>query len=187
MKLPTHPYQWREQSRSAKFENPWMRVEQCRVTDPSGLPRDYGLVHFKNKAVGIIPYQDGHIWLVGQSRFAMQSYSWEIPAGGCPAGEDMLETAQRELREETGMRAQSLQPISRFALSNSITDETGVLYLATQLTAGQTDLESSEDISLLKLTLDDAYKAVETGQISQAISIMAIHKLMLMRHMGELS
>jgi len=187
MKLPTHPYQWRESRRTVKFENPWMRVDECHVTDPSGVPKNYGLIHFKNRAVGIIPYHRGYIWLVGQSRFAMNAYSWEIPAGGAPEGEDMLETARRELREETGMTAQNFTPISQFVLSNSITDETGILYLATHLTHGETEFETTEDISVLKLTLDEAYAAVETGQITQAISIMAIHKLMLMRHMGELA
>lgn len=187
MKLPRHPYNWREHSRIARFENPWLRLDECAVTDPGGVAHNYGLVHFKNKAVGIIPYQDGHIWLVGQSRFAMNAYSWEIPAGGAPEGETLLETARKELREETGMTAERFTPISQFALSNSVTDETGVLYLATGLQDGQSAHESTEDISLHKISLDDAYQAVETGQITQAISIMAIHKLMLMRFMGELA
>ncbi len=186
MKLPKHPYLWREHGQETRFENPWIRVDEYPVTDPSGLPKKYGLVHFKNKAVGIIPYADGHIWLVGQSRFAMRAYSWEIPAGGCPASEDMRETARRELREETGITAQNFKAISRFHLSNSVTDETGILYLATGLTHGATQFESTEDISVKKIALDEAYAAVEAGDITQAISIMGIHKLMLMRLMGEL-
>jgi len=186
MTLPKNPYLWREKSRQAKFENPWIRLDECAVTDPSGLPHNYGLVHFKNRAVGIIPYEDGHIWLVGQSRFAMMAYSWEIPAGGCPEGETLLGTARKELREETGMGAQNFTPLSKFHLSNSVTNETGILYLATGLSAGQNALESTEDISLHKLSLDDAYAAVEAGEITQAISIMAIYKLMLMRELGEL-
>ena len=184
--LPSNPYLWREKSRQVKFENPWLRLEACDVTDPSGKAHEYGLVHFKNRAVGIVPYEDGHIWLVGQSRFAMNAYSWEIPAGGAPQGETLIGTAAKELREETGMNAQEFRPISEFHLSNSVTDETGILYLATGLSAGQNALESTEDISLHKLSLDDAYAAVEAGEITQAISIMAIHKLMLMRYMGEL-
>jgi len=186
MKLPKNPYLWREFSREAKFENPWLRLDECAVTDPNGLPHNYGLVHFKNRAVGIVPYQDGHIWLVGQSRFAMQAYSWEIPAGGSPPSETLRETGHKELREETGMRAEKLTPLCEFHLSNSVTDETGILYLATGLSAGENALESTEDISLQKISLDDAYAAAEAGEITQAISIMAIYKLMLMRSLGEL-
>jgi len=116
----------------------------------------------------------------------MGAYSWEIPAGGSPTGETLLETARKELREETGMAAEDFTPIARFHLSNSVTDETGVLYLARGLSEGQSAPETTEDISLHKLSLDDAYTAVETGEITQAISIMAIHKLMLMRYRGEL-
>lgn len=186
MILPQNPYLWREHSREVKFENPWLRIDECRVIDPSGLPHNYGLVHFKNRAVGIIPYAEGHIWLVGQSRFAMDAYSWEIPAGGCTKGETLLDTARKELREETGIHAEGFTPLCEFHLSNSVTDETGILYLATGLTAGENALESTEDISLQKISLDDAYAAVEAGEITQAISIMAIYKLKLMRALGEL-
>jgi len=186
MTLPKHAYKWQEKSRTAKFENPWLRVDECAVIDPSGLAHNYGLVHFKNRAVGIVPYENNHIWLVGQSRFAMQNYSWEIPAGGCPKDSTLLETARKELREETGMSAQNFTPIAQFHLSNSVTDETGIIYLATDLSHGETALESTEDISLHKLTLDKAYAAVEAGEITQAVSVMAIHKLMLMRYMNEL-
>lgn len=186
MILPQNSYLWTEHSRTAKYENPWMRLDECRVTDPNGQQHDYGLVHFKSKAVGIIPYEDGYIWLIGQSRFAMQAYSWEIAAGGCPEGETTLNTAKRELREETGLAAQTYTEISRFHLSNSITDEFGILYLATGLTQMDTAFESTEDITIHKISLDDAFLAVEAGEITQAISIMAIYKLIIMRARGAL-
>jgi len=153
-------FAWRLGTPQLKYENPWMRVDEIPAVDPNGQDALYGLVHFKNLAVGVVPYQDGHIWLVGQSRVAFQSYSWEIPAGGDPAGQDPLGTAHRELREETGFTARHMEQILDMELSNSITDERSIVYLATDLTAGETELESSEDISLMKISLDNALKLI---------------------------
>lgn len=186
MKLPRPDYQWREKNRQTRFDNPWMRVDDCAVIDPSGTDRQYGLVHFKNSAIGIIPYEAGHIWLVGQSRFSMGAYSWEIPAGGCPHDQDKLMAARRELREETGIIAKKFSLLSRFHLSNSITDEAGRLYLATGLSHGSAQPEICEDISVKKITLDQAYAAAQAGEITQAVSLLAIYKLVIMRQMGEL-
>jgi len=163
-----------------------MRVDEIPAVDPNGREALYGLVHFKNLAVGILPYEDGHIWLVGQSRVAFQEYSWEIPAGGDPDGLDPEGAARRELREETGLTAQKMVQILTMELSNSITDERCIVYLATGLTQGESEMESSEDLSLMKLSLDDALAAVDSGEIRQALSVAAILKLGRMRARGEL-
>jgi len=163
-----------------------MRVDDIPAIDPNGKEALYGLVHFKNLAVGIIPFQDDHIWLVGQSRVAFQSYSWEIPAGGDPKGLDPEGTARRELQEETGFTAARIEPILEMELSNSITDERGIVYLATGLTQGESELESSEDISLMKLSLDAALAAVDAGEIRHALGVAAILKLGRMRDLGQL-
>ncbi len=184
--FPRPAFAWRLGDASAAFENAWMRVDEIPAVDPNGREVIYGLVHFKNLAVGIIPYEDNHIWLVGQSRVAFQNYSWEIPAGGDPQGLDLIGTAHRELREETGLSAKNIEPILTLELSNSITDERCIVYLATGLTTGATALESSEDISLMKLSLDDALAAVDTGEIRQALSVAAILKLGRMRALGQL-
>jgi len=184
--FPRPAFAWRLKPSQAAFENPWMRVDEIPAIDPNGREAVYGLVHFKNLAIGIVPYEDGRIWLVGQSRVAFQHYSWEIPAGGDPGGLDPEGTARRELREETGFTAARLQQILTMEISNSVTDERALVYLATDLTPGTSALESSEDITLMKLSLDDALAAVDSGEIRQALSVAAILKLGRMRARGEL-
>jgi len=163
-----------------------MRVDDIPALDPNGKDALYGLVHFKNLAIGIVPYEDGHIWLVGQSRVPFQSYSWEVPAGGDPAGKDPVGTAHRELKEETGFSANRMDKILTMEMSNSVTDEFCYVYLATGLTSGDAELESSEDISLMKISLDAALAAIDSGDIRHAIGIAAILKLSRMRALGQL-
>lgn len=153
---------------------------------PDGSDGVYGVVRFKNRAVGVIPYQDGQIWMVGQTRYALDAYSWEIPEGGVPKGEDMAEAARRELKEETGLSARTLTHLFDVHTSNSITDEWGRIYLATDLTEGETEPDPSEDISELKLTVQDAVTHIEAGRITDCMTIAAVYKLRLMQLQGEL-
>jgi len=184
--FPRPEFAWQLGTPEAKFENPWMRVQSIPAVNPSGQDTQYGLVHFKNLAVGVVPYEAGYIWLVGQSRVAFQSYSWEVPAGGGSHDDTPENAARRELQEETGYRADHLEQILTMELSNSITDERCVVYLATGLTAGKDAMESSEDISVMKVSLDDALTAVDAGEIRQALSVAAILKLGRMRSEGQL-
>ncbi len=185
-KLPRPAFAWSLGTPAAQFENSWMRVDLIPAVDPRGVKKSYGLVHFKNLAVGIVPYHDGHIWLVGQSRVAFQSYSWEVPAGGGAFDEAPEKAALRELKEETGFSAGRLEQILTMELSNSITDERCLVFLATELTSGENALESSEDISLMKMSLDAALAAVDAGEIRQSLSVAAILKLGRMRNEGQL-
>jgi 8-oxo-dGTP pyrophosphatase MutT (NUDIX family) len=173
-------------SKQIVFENPWFKVETAPVTTPGGTPATYGVVRFQNRAVGVIPYENGKIWLVGQTRYPFDDYSWEIPEGGVPKDEDMADAARRELKEETGLSADTLTHLLDFQLSNSITDERGTLFLARGLTQGETDLEPSEDITGLTLSLEDLLHHIDTGAITDAITIMAAYKLRLMQLSGEL-
>jgi len=184
--FPRPAFAWQLGTPTAKYENPWMRVDDIPAVDPNGKDALYGLVHFKNLAIGVIPYQEEHIWLVGQSRVAFQSYSWEVPAGGDPSGKDPIGTAHRELKEETGFTAGRMEEILKMELSNSITDEACIVYLATDLTAGQTEMESSEDISIMKISLDDALAAIDAGEIRHALGVATILKLGRMRALGQL-
>lgn len=186
-RFPRPDFAWQLGAPQANYENPWMRIDEIPAIDPNGKSALYGLVHFKNLAIGVVPYQEGHIWLVGQSRVAFRSYSWEVPAGGDPSGDDPIGTAHRELREETGFTAGRMEQILEMELSNSVTDERCKVYLATDLTAGDAELESSEDISLMKISLNDALQAVDAGEIRQALSVAAILKLGRMRAEGALN
>jgi hypothetical protein len=103
---PDHPNPWKSVSTRIHYENPWIRVREDQVVRPDGLPGIYGVVEFKNRAVGVLPVEDdGSVWLVGQYRYPLNAYSWEIPEGGCPESETPETTARRELREETGLTA----------------------------------------------------------------------------------
>lgn len=165
------------------YDNPWIRVEHREVVNPVGKPGIYGVVKFKNKAIGILPVDDeGYIYLVGQYRYPLDEYSWEIPEGGGPLNEDPLETAKRELREETGLVAQQWKCISRIHTSNSVTDEEGFIYLATGLQSGEAEPEETEELQLKRVPLTQAVEMVMEGQITDSISMCGI--LMAARIMG---
>ena len=183
---PSPPNPWVTKSTKTVYENPWMKVEANPVELPDGSDGIYGVVRFKNRAVGIIPYEDGYIWMVGQTRYALDQYSWEIPEGGVPEGEDMAQAARRELKEETGLTAEKLTHLFDLHTSNSITDEWGQIYLATGLREGETEPEASEDITQLKLTIEDAITHIEAGRITDCMTIAAVYKLRLLQLSGEL-
>lgn len=136
---------WTTHSSTVKYDNNWLAIRHETVTTPAGTPGIYGVVSFKNKAVGVVPIDaDGNTWLVGQYRYPLNEYSWEIPEGGSPLGVDVLESAKRELREETGFEAQTWTRFARIHTSNSATDEEGFLYIAEDLTPGATEPEETE-------------------------------------------
>lgn len=169
---------WLQNSCKEVYSNPWIRVTHEEVTTPKGTAGIYGLIHFKNRAVGVIPLDEaGNTWLVKQSRYALDCYTWEIPEGGVPEGEDMLEGAQRELEEETGLCARHWEELVTIHQSNSVTDEIGVVYVAKQLYAGKQALEDSEDIEVKKLPLKEAIAMVMAGEITDSMSVAGLLKL----------
>jgi 8-oxo-dGTP pyrophosphatase MutT (NUDIX family) len=173
---------WRIVDSKQVYENPWIRVTEFDVINPSGNPGIYGKVHFKNRAVGIVPMdEEGCIWLVGQYRFTIDAYSWEIPEGGCPAGMSTEEAALRELREETGILAGRLEKLFEMHLSNSVSDEWGIVYLATGLTMGQASPEETESLSVRRLPLEEAYGLVLDGTVTDSMSVAAILRLWIGR------
>jgi len=179
---------WKTLSQKTAYENPWIRVSHRDVLTPSGTPGIYGVVHFKNLAIGIVPIdQQLNTWLVGQYRYTLNEYSWEIPEGGCPLGTPPLDTAKRELIEETGIRAQQWEKILDFHTSNSVTDEVGIAYLATDLSFGEAEPEDTEELLVRQLPLTEAIEWVWNGKITDALSIMALQKVALMRAKGLLS
>ena len=169
---------WIRKSSELKYENPWISVFHDEVIHPSGNPGIYGKVHFKNIAVGCIPIDtNGYTWLVGQYRYPLNRYSWEIPEGGSPEGESKEESARRELLEEVGLTAGKLTPILEVDLSNSVSDETGIVYLATNLKQGQAAPEESEELTVKKLHWKEALEMVLRGEITDSLSVAALLKL----------
>ncbi|MBW0178029.1 NUDIX hydrolase [Sediminibacterium sp.] len=169
------------------YDNKWIRVTEDDVINPKGGPGIYGKVHFKNIAIGIIAIDEQqHIWLVGQYRYTLNAYSWEIPEGGCPLSENPLEGAKRELKEETGLVADEWKELFRMHLSNSVSDELAIIYLAAGLIQEEAEPEDTEDLQLQKVSVDQAYEMTETGAITDSISVAAITKLKLMQLQGKL-
>lgn len=178
--VPVGP--WRRLSRRSAYANAWIEVFHDEVIRPDGSPGIYGLVHLRNVAVGVVPMDDaGRVLLVGQYRYTLDEYSWEIPEGGVDPEEGLLEGAQRELREETGYEAAHWRSLFRFSMSNSVTDETGVIYLATGLTAGESSPEGSEDITVRWAPLDEAIAMIDRGEITDVMSVSGLLRVALER------
>jgi 8-oxo-dGTP pyrophosphatase MutT (NUDIX family) len=176
--METHKNTWKKLSTTITYSNPWIEVQHHQVLNPSGGEGIYGQVNFKNIAVGVVPVDvDGNTYLVGQFRFPLEEYSWEIPEGGCPIGEDVLEAAKRELLEETGLLAQNWTVISRIHTSNSVCNEVGFIFLAENLTQGDAEPEETEDLKIKKLTLKAAVELVMNNQITDSISIAGLLKV----------
>jgi 8-oxo-dGTP pyrophosphatase MutT (NUDIX family) len=174
----TYENPWKPISSRKLFENPWFTVKEDQVINPAGLKVSYGKVLLSNIAVGIVPLDgEGNTWLVGQTRYVPDVYSWEIPMGGSPIGEELLATAKRELKEETGLSAETWTPLLNLHTSNSITDEEGYVYVAEDLQMGETAFEDSEDITVKKIPLQEAINMALEGEITDAISVAALFKL----------
>ena len=175
---------WRTDSSRQVYENPWISVREDRVVRPGGEPGIYGVVHYKNVAVGVLPVEDGHTYLVGQYRYPLGQYSWEIPEGGCPEGEEPLRAAQRELREETGLEAGRWEMLGEAYLSNSVADEYAVWFLATELTLGDPRPDAEEILELRRVTLRQALEMALNGQITDALSYLALTSYALKHPIG---
>ncbi|OZG71276.1 DNA mismatch repair protein MutT [Hahella sp. CCB-MM4] len=173
---------WQTLSSTEVYDNPWIRVEHREVITPTGNRGIYGLIHMKNRAVGIIPIDEqDHTWLVGQYRYATQSYSWEIPMGGVPADEWAQEGARRELREETGLIADELEELLQAHTSNCVTDEQGIVYIARKLTQVGWAPDNTELLSIKRLPVAEAIRMAISGEITDALSLAALLKLAYLR------
>lgn len=177
MKLTTdNP--WQILGTQVPYENNWIQIQHHNVLNPAGKPGVYGQVNFKNIAIGIIPVDhDGFTWLVGQYRFPLNEYSWEIPEGGCPLGENWLEAAKRELLEETGLLAKKWTLLSKIHTSNSVCNEVGYIFLAEDLTQSEACPEETEELQLRRIPLRDAVELAMNNQITDSLSVAGLLKV----------
>ena len=177
MVIDEHRNPWVRKSTENIYENPWIKVVEDQVVRPNKSEGIYGHVHFKNKAIGILPIdQELNTWLVGQYRYTLDEYSWEIPMGGVPLTEDTLDGAKRELREETGLVAEKWTKLLRIHTSNSVTDEYGYVFIAEELTQGEVDWDETEELKIKKIPLTDAFQMVMENKITDSLSIAGILK-----------
>ncbi|HEY9003880.1 MAG TPA: NUDIX hydrolase [Mucilaginibacter sp.] len=178
---------WQITSEKVVYDNPWIGVTEYKVINPSGNPGIYGKVHFKGFAMGIVPLdEDMNTYLVGQYRFVLNQYSWEIPEGGGAFDVDPLESAKRELLEETGLKASRWTEIQRMHLSNSVTDELSIIYLAQDLQQFEPEPEDTEQLVIKKVPFDEVYRMVCGGEITDSVTVGAILKIKLMLLEGRI-
>ena len=177
MNMESQQNPWKKISSEVKYDNPWINLTEYKVITPAGTEGIYGKVHFKNIAIGVIALdKEGNTYLVGQYRFPLDLYSWEIPEGGCPEGTDWLTAAKRELKEETGFEALTWTEILQMHVSNSVSDEFAVVYVAQDLIAGDAAPEDTEDLQVIKMPFKQAVEWVMEGKITDSISVAAILK-----------
>lgn len=180
MKSQENP--WKTLSSTTVYDNPWISIYHEEVITPGGKPGIYGKAHFKNIAIGIIPIDvDDYTWLVGQYRYPLNIYSWEIPMGGGPLGIEVLESAKRELQEETGLTAKYWENIGKIHTSNSVTDEEGFIFIAEDLTKGDAHQDENEDIQVWRLPLVEAIEMVMKNEITDSLSVYGLLKVARLR------
>ncbi len=172
-----HLNPWQTLNVQKLFDSPWIELELHDVINPSGNKGIYNVVKFKHLAIGILPIdEEGYTYLVGQWRYPLNQYSWEIPEGGGKLDVDPLESAKRELLEETGLVAEHYDELLRLHTSNSVTNELAIVYLATRLKQMQATPEETEDLSIKKVHLSEAFQMVMNNEITDSISMAAILK-----------
>ncbi|MCB0519460.1 MAG: NUDIX hydrolase [Lewinellaceae bacterium] len=176
---------WKTLNVNEVYDNPWIKVTHREVITPAGTPGIYGLVHFKNIAIAIVPIDDdGYTWLVGQYRYTIGKYSWEVPEGGGRHDISPLESAQRELQEETGMTAATWIEAGELHLSNSVTDERGLIFVAKDLSFGEANPEETELLEIRKVHFSEAVEMVLNGEITDAFAVISILKVKLLMERG---
>ena len=185
--MAPHGAPWTADAGRVVYDNPWLSVTEYAATAPTGRPAVYGMVGFKNRAIAVLPlHGDGTVTLVGQNRFPFRDYSWEIPEGGAPLGEDPLAGAKRELAEETGLTAGDWRLALTLQLSNSVTDELAYGFVALDLSPGESAPDETEDIAIVRVPFREALDLAVGGQIQDSLTVAMLLRAHHMACSGEL-
>jgi 8-oxo-dGTP pyrophosphatase MutT (NUDIX family) len=180
MHHPTHN-PWKVTGEKEVYDNPWIGLTEFKVLNPAGNPGIYGKVHFKNRAIGVFPLDDElNTYLVGQYRFTINQYSWEMPEGGGPLDEQPLDAAKRELLEETGLKAKYWTELQHIHLSNSVSDELGIIYLARGLEQFEAEPEETEQLIVNKVPFNQVYRMVCNNEITDSLTVAAVLRVQLL-------
>lgn len=178
---------WKTLKSEVKYNNPWIKITENKTVDAAGGDGIYGVVHYKNIAIGIIPLDEEYnTWLVGQYRYPLNKYSWEICEGGGIRNENVLESAKRELLEELGIKANSWNKIMDMHLSNSVSDEEGVIYIAKDLSYFKSRPEDCEVLQTKKVPFNTVYNMVMNGEITDSLTVAGILKTKILVDKGEI-
>lgn len=178
---------WKTLKSEKVYDSPWIGLTKHDVLNPSGNPGTYSVVHFKNLAIGVLPLdQDYNTWIVGQYRYPIDQYSWEIPEGGGKRDVPPIDSAKRELLEETGITAGKWTKIQEMYLSNSASDEFCILYIAQDLTFGESEPEDDEELEVRKIHFDELYAMVNDGRITDSLTVAIVLKAKLMMLEGTI-
>jgi 8-oxo-dGTP pyrophosphatase MutT (NUDIX family) len=181
------PPPWRDAGSTVTFENPWLRLTRHAATAPTGIKADYVVMRPRNLSVGVLPvHEDGTVTLVGQQRFALMNWSWEMPEGGAPFDEDPLEGARRELAEEAGLEAAHWLPACKAEMSNSVTDERAMAWIAWGLTPVPIAPDPTEIIRVVRVPFGDLLREIGTGAIRDMFTLATALRAYHMAREGEL-
>ncbi|MDF1672916.1 MAG: NUDIX hydrolase [Vicingaceae bacterium] len=178
---------WKTLKSEVKYDNPWIKITESKTVNADGGDGIYGVVHYKNIAIGIIPLdENNNTWLVGQYRYPLKQYSWEICEGGGLYNDDVIDSAKRELKEELGIEAKQWTKLLDMHLSNSVSDEVGVIYIAKDLSYYTPEPEEGEVLQIKKLPINEVYKMVMAGEITDSLSVSGILKTKILIDKGEI-
>lgn len=176
--MSEHKNPWTILSQKEIHSTPWIKVTQFDVLNPAGTPSQYSTVNFQNLAIGILPLDENYnTWLVGQWRFPVGGYSWEMPEGGGKKNVEPLESAKRELSEETGIEAKKWTKIQEFHMSNCVSDEFAILYVAQDLSFHESHPDEDEQLLVKKVPFNDVFNMVLNGEITDSMTIIAVYKV----------
>ncbi len=179
---------WKIIDENLIYDNKWISLTHYNIINPNGGEGIYGKVHFKNIAIGIVPIdEEGNTWLVGQHRFPINRYSWEIPEGGCPLDQEPIVGAKRELLEETGLVAEEWKEVLTIYLSNSVCDEKAIIFIAKNLSQHTPQPDDTELLQIKKVKLQEAFEMVKQNIITDAVAVAALQKVELLLLKGELN